>query len=184
MNNTFKLCGLWLLLEAVAIAGRIWQPALNVTPMAGVALAAGAIFSHPLVAASVPVAALALSNIFLPPYESWVMATVVFAATAWPVFLGSVVRGGRLIAVVGGALASSLAFYLSTNFAYWCLSTDYPHTLGGLVACYLAALPFYRWMPVGDLVWSLFLFGGGASVSRMVHDKVRIGFWPGPERLA
>jgi len=184
MNNTLKLCGLWLLLVAVAIAGRIWQPALHVTPMAGVALAAGAIFSHPLVAASIPVAALALSNIFLPPYESWVMASVVFAATAWPVLLGSVVRRGRLIAVVGGALASSLVFYLSTNFAYWCLSTDYPHTLSGLVACYLAALPFYRWMPVGDLVWSLVLFGCGVGVSRMVYDRVRIGFWPRPKSLA
>jgi hypothetical protein len=51
-------------------------------------------------------------------------------------------------------------FFLSTNFAHWCLTNDYPHTLAGLLACYTAGLPFYRWMPVGDMAWSLAFIGG------------------------
>ena len=145
----------WTFLVAVAVVGRLYQPAWNVTPMAGVALAAGVLFPQRWVAASVPLAALLISNSVLPGYGSWAMAGVVFAASIWPILLGGMVRRGGLFTVVGGALASSLVFYLTTNLAHWMLTADYPHTVEGLVACYVAALPFYRWMPVGDLLWSV-----------------------------
>ena len=162
------LCGVWFALVAVSVAGRLWQPAASVTPLAGAALAAGAVFSSPLVAASVPLSALAISNLVLPGYgdsfSGWVMAGVIYAAFAWPVLLGGVVRKGRLLAILGGALASSLVFFLATNFAHWCLTDDYPHTAAGLLACYAAGLPFYRWMPVGDVAWTLACIGGLACV--------------------
>ena len=155
------LVAAWVALVAIGAVGRLWQPGWNVTPMAGVALAAGAIFPHPLLAASVPLASLALSNLVMPGYGSLVMAAVIYAATAWPVLLGSrLVPGKAWQAVIGSALASSLVFYLTTNLAHWWLTNDYPHTLAGLVACYVAALPFYRWMPVGDVAWTVALFAG------------------------
>lgn len=161
------LCGVWFVLVAVSVVGRLWQPAYGVTPLAGAALAAGAAFPSPLVAVTVPLAALTISNLVLPSYDSLVMTAVVYAAFAWPVLLGGMVRNGRLLTIMGGALASSLVFFVTTNFAYWCLSNDYPHTLPGLLACFAAGLPFYRWMPVGDLVWSLAFMGGLAAVGRM-----------------
>lgn len=161
------LCGVWFVLVAVSVVGRLWQPAYGVTPLAGAALAAGAAFPSPLVAVTVPLAALTISNLVLPSYDSLVMTAVVYAAFAWPVLLGGMVRNGRLLTIMGGALASSLVFFVTTNFAYWCLSNDYPHTLPGLLSCFAAGLPFYRWMPVGDLVWSLAFMGGLAAVGRM-----------------
>jgi len=162
----------WLALVAVGIAGRLWQPGWNVTPMAGVALAAGALFPSPLVAATVPAAALAIGNLFLPGYGSVALAAVVYAATLWPILLGRLVPGwlegrrenvagwtlGRWFGLAGAALASSLVFFLSTNLAHWWLTGDYPHTSAGLVSCFVAALPFYRWMPVGDLAWTAVIF--------------------------
>ena len=145
----------WTFLVAVAVVGRLYQPAWNVTPMAGVALAAGVLFPQRWVAASVPLAALLVSNSVLPGYGSWAMAGVVFAASIWPILLGGMVRRGGLFTVFGGALASSLVFYLTTNLAHWMLTVDYPNTVEGLMGCYVAALPFYRWMPVGDLLWSV-----------------------------
>ncbi|MEI6240993.1 MAG: DUF6580 family putative transport protein [Planctomycetia bacterium] len=151
---------IWIALVAIGVCGRLWQPGWNVTPMAGVALAAGAVFPNPLVAASVPLVSLALGNLVLPGYGSLVMAAVVYAATAWPVLLGRLVvisdgpRSVRWVAAAGSALASSLAFFVTTNLVHWWLSSDYPHTAAGLVACYVAALPFYRWMPVGDVAWT------------------------------
>lgn len=161
----------WLGLVALAVGGRLWQPHWNgeplwhATPLAAVALAAGAVFGRTLTAASVPLAALALSNLALPAYENVGMAAVVYAATAWPVLLGGFVRNGRLAAVVTGALASSLVFFVSTNLAHWLLTADYPRTLAGLATCFMAALPFYRWMPVGDLAWSLVVFAGLAALA-------------------
>ena len=159
------LAVVWLFLVTLAVVGRTWQPAANVTPMAAVSLAAGAIFPSMILAASVPVAALAVGNLFLPPHDSWTMAIIVSAALAWPVLLGRLgLLGGagrntKWFAVLGGALASSLVFYFATNVAHWLLTDMYRKSAAGLLACLTAALPFYRWMPVGDIAWSLGVFG-------------------------
>lgn len=159
----------WLALVALAVAGRLWQPSWDgeplwhATPLAAVALAAGFLFANPFVAASTPLAALAISNVALPEYGSLGVAAVVYAATAWPVLLGTSGMLGRerprWLAVVGGSLATSLVFFFSTNLAHWAFMADYPRTVSGLGECFLAALPFYRWMPLGDAVWTLATFG-------------------------
>lgn len=171
------LSAVWFALVAVVVAGRLWQPVPGVTPFSGAAVVAGAVFPNPLVAASVPVAALAVSNLALPGYgpgmSGFVMAAVVYAALAWPVLLGAALRrsqGGaarRFVALVGSSLASSLVFFFATNFAHWCLADDYPRSPAGLLACFVAGLPFYRWIPVGDVVWTVALAAGLALLGRL-----------------
>jgi hypothetical protein len=177
----------WMSLVAIAVAGRAWQPAAHVTPLAAVSLAAGAIFPSTLIAASVPVAALAIGNLFLPPYGSVVLALVVFAALSWPVILGRagllgvIGRDTRWRNVIGGALASSLVFFFATNVAHWLLTDMYPRTPAGLFACLVAALPFHRWMPVGDIAWSLGLFGLlSAAVAAMQPLRLPAALRPQP----
>lgn len=176
------LCRVWFVLVAVSVVGRLWQPAFNVTPLAGAALAAGVVFPNPAIAATVPVAALAVSNLVLPGYGSstagMVMAAVIYAATAWPVLLRGLVGKGTMKAIVGGALTSSLVFFLSTNFVHWCLSHDYPHTAAGLIACYAAGLPFYRWMPVGDVAWTAVFMGGLTACGGIVGSPRPISSHP------
>lgn len=159
----------WATLVAVAVAGRLWQPEWNgvrlwnVTPLVAVALAAGALFPSRLAAAAVPLVALAISNVFEPSYRSLVVAGAVYAASAWPVLLGGVARRGGWLGVLGGAAASSLVFFVVTNFAHWAVMGDYTLDWAGLVECYRQALPFYR--PLGDVVWSLAFFAGIAAVT-------------------
>lgn len=180
VKKNARLAGVWFVLVAVAVIGRAWQPTWrgeplwNVTPMAGVALAAGALMPQPLLAATVPVAALAISNLILPAYDNAAMAAVVFLATAWPVVLGRFARSGHWKAIIGSALASSLVFFLTTNAAYWWLTNDYPHTLAGLGECFVAALPFYRWMPVGDVAWTAVIFGVMQAVGSWVPAVARL----------
>ena len=64
------------------------------------------------------------------------------------------------------ALGSGLLFFVVTNFSVWLGSAFYPPTWEGLVACYTAALPFFRNTLVGNLVYSLILFGGLALAER------------------
>ena len=167
---------LWAALVAIGVCGRLWQPAANVTPLAAIALVSGSLFAGSvggsLIAAATPLAAVLLSNLVLPPYGSPIMALVVFTALAWPSLLGGVIRRQGWLAIFGGSLAASLVFFLSTNFAHWVLSNQYPHTLTGLGACYIAALPFYRWMPLGDLAWTTALFAGLAAVSFLERAAV------------
>jgi hypothetical protein len=51
-------------------------------------------------------------------------------------------------------------FYVVTNFAVWITPNGlYPHTLDGLIQCYVMALPFFRNDMAGNVLWSATLFG-------------------------
>ncbi len=57
-------------------------------------------------------------------------------------------------------------FYLVTNFAVWTFDSLYPKTWDGLIACYTAAIPFFRNSLIGDIFFAAVLFGGFAVLER------------------
>jgi hypothetical protein len=71
---------------------------------------------------------------------------------------------------IGSAAAvGSLQFFLISNFGVWLkFPQSYAHTLGGLGACYTAAIPFYGRTLAADLLYSAALFGLHAWLSRRV----------------
>ncbi|HEY8278523.1 MAG TPA: DUF6580 family putative transport protein [Bdellovibrionota bacterium] len=70
-------------------------------------------------------------------------------------YLRTVPTAGRTLGFLAG---SSLFYWVWTNFGVWIMGDGYPHTLDGLVNCYVMALPFLGNALVGDLVWGLVLF--------------------------
>ncbi len=72
--------------------------------------------------------------------------------------------GGRWLEyskkIIVSSLGSSAVFFLVTNFAF--LYVDYPHTLPGIMLAYYNGLPFLRGTVLGDLGYSVALFGGYA----------------------
>ena len=89
------------------------------------------------------------------------------------VWIGSrMLRGGTSALRIGGAAtAGSLQFFLITNFAVWLrFPTTYSHTLAGLAACYVAAIPFYGRTLAADLLYTGALFGLYAWLSRRVGE--------------
>jgi hypothetical protein len=65
-----------------------------------------------------------------------------------------------VLRVAGAALASSILFFLVSNFGTWLMSGMYPHDSAGLTACYVAAIPFFQNTVAGDLFYATLLFGG------------------------
>jgi hypothetical protein len=61
--------------------------------------------------------------------------------------------------VAGAVLASSTSFFILSNFAVWAGSNMYPHAAAGLVACYIAAIPFYANDVMSTAVTAGALFG-------------------------
>jgi len=64
------------------------------------------------------------------------------------------------VRVVGAALASSVSFFLLSNFAVWAAWPDmYPRTLTGLMMSYTAGIPFFSGTVESDLFFSIAFFG-------------------------
>jgi hypothetical protein len=71
--------------------------------------------------------------------------------------------------VVSGSLLASTSFFAVSNYAVWVGSGMYPHALGGLIACYGSAIPFYRNDLVSTLLVTGVAFGVEALVRRSQH---------------
>jgi hypothetical protein len=81
--------------------------------------------------------------------------------------LGLLLRRNRSVWSVGGAvLASSVLFFLVTNFGVWLEWNMYPKSVEGLLACYTAAIPFFHWTLLGDAFYATVLFGGFAVAEK------------------
>ncbi len=62
--------------------------------------------------------------------------------------------------VAGAAAASSISFFIVSNFAVWAAWPQmYPRTLAGLISCYELAIPFFRGTAASDMFFSLAMFG-------------------------
>ena len=155
-----------LLLAVVAAAAlRLVPHPPNFTPIGAMALFSGAYLGRRWLAFAAPLGALVLSDLVLGFFYRG-QATV-YASVALIVMIGIAALQRRSAIRVGlAALASSILFFLITNFGMWLFSGFYPRTLAGLEACYIAAIPFFQNTVAGDLFYATLLFGGFALLER------------------
>jgi hypothetical protein len=86
----------------------------------------------------------------------------------------ALLRKVTVLRVVGGILASATSFFLLSNFVVWMSpaalgSVLYPHSVAGLVSCYVAALPFYGNDLISTGVFAAAFFGLPVLVTRLVE---------------
>jgi len=143
-----------------AAASRLIPHPPNMTSMTAVALFGGATLADRRLAFLVPLGALFLSDILLGFHDQML---VVYGCFSLIVGIGLWLQQHRSpLTIAGAALASSVLFFVLTNLGVWALDRMYPMTLAGLLACYTAAIPFFRNALAGDLLYTLVLFGGFA----------------------
>jgi hypothetical protein len=147
-----------------AAAMRLVPHPPNFAPLAAMALFSGAYVGKRALAFAAPLGALLVSDLVLGFYPELAFVYLSVAAT---VLIGWFVARRRTVMRVGvAALAASVLFFLVTNFGVWVLMDYYPHTASGLLACYVAAIPFFQNTLAGDLFYSALLFGGFALLER------------------
>lgn len=113
----------------------------------------------------VPVALLIGSDLYLNFWKyglplTWDQA-VIWAWYLGACFIGALLRDRAKPLYVGAAaLGSSVSFFVISNFAVWLAGNlGYARNLGGLVACYVAAIPFFRNDLLSNLLFSAVFFG-------------------------
>ncbi|MDV2496529.1 MAG: DUF6580 family putative transport protein [bacterium] len=81
--------------------------------------------------------------------------------------LGLVLRARKgALPVAAAAVASSVLFFVVTNFGVWALGSYCPKTVAGLIACYVAAIPYFHSTLLGTVVYAALLFGGFTLAER------------------
>jgi hypothetical protein len=174
---------LWTIAALIGMAAlsRLAPHWWNLTAVGAVCLFGGAYFERKWLAFFVPLAALAISDVFLqtfvyPGHGPNYFKYFCFAAT---VPLGMLIQGRtRLLPVAWAAVAAAVLFFLLSNFGVW-LSADgagprmYPLTPAGLLACYVAAIPFSLNMLYGNLLFSGLLFGGMECYKHFLAQRAK-----------
>lgn len=160
----------------LALVGRLIPHPDNFTPMLAVALFGGAVLPG-RTAFLIPLAAMLSSDLLMGNSITW-MTPVIYGCFALGTGLGRWLGRDRTWAKTGFvALAGGFLFYLVMNFAVWMTPNGlYPHTVDGLIQCYVMALPFLRNDIAGNVLWSGLLFG--------LFDLVRWIKTCRPEKLA
>jgi hypothetical protein len=112
-----------------------------------------------------PVALLIASDVYLNVWKyglpiTWDQ-TVIWAWYLGACFIGSGLRERIKPLYVGAAaLGSSVCFFLISNFAVWLAGNlGYAKDLGGLITCYVAAIPFFRNDLLSNLLFATVFFG-------------------------
>jgi len=158
------------ILIAVAVHMRFFALPFSFTPVAAALLYFGARMPRKLM--WVPVALLAASDVYLTRVTYGYPLTADHLVTwAWygaVVLLGSaMIKGFSVLRIGAASLTASVSFFFISNFCVWMVWRDmYPKTFDGLMACYVAGLPFFRNTVASDLLFTAVFFGIGYLASR------------------
>ncbi len=164
--------GLWRVLTA-SVESSEWS---TFSPLGALAMFGGAYFTKRSSSYLFPILILLLSDLILMNtiyaeyksgflYNSWYWTYGSFALMVW---VGEKMKNRISVKNVAmGCLTSGVIHFLVSNFGVWlngCVSVAsgliYPHTFSGMMGCYIQAIPYFKTFLIGNVVYSLFLFGG------------------------
>lgn len=153
----------------------------NFAPVAAIALFAGIWLRSRWLACLVPLSVMLTSDWVLDRGYEWGLMLVVYGSLAAPAFLGRWIRRWNCSrtsawrastcfagSCLGSSLFGSVFFFSTTNFAVWWTYPIYERSWTGLLECYTAALPFFRYTLLGDL-----FFLGSLLVVHFAAIRVR-----------
>ena len=147
----------------IAVLFRLVPHMPNFTPITAAALFAGVFLADKKLAFIIPLAAMAISDLFLG-----FTLTSLFVYTA--IILIGIIGIYSKKMNIKTILISSISFFIITNFGVWLIW--YPQTLEGLLECYTLAIPFFRNSLLGDLFYSGVLYYGFQFVSKRYFKTV------------
>jgi len=159
------------LFVVLAVAVRFIPHPWTFTPVAASLLFFGARGSRRQI--WIPFALLAASDVILTKVVyAYVFSWDHFVTWAWYaaiLWLGTRLRDNtKPLRVIGASLASSVSFFVVSNFAVWaCWRDMYPRTVSGLMTCYAMAVPFFRHALEGDLLFTCALFATPIVLHRL-----------------
>lgn len=141
-----------------AVAARFIPHMPNLAPITALAIFS-AVYLPKKQAIGLTLASRFISDIFLG-FFSWPLMVAVYASHLLGILFGLWINSSpkrRWLKIVGSSLGAGVIFFLVTNFAFF--YSGYQHNLAGIILSYINGLPFLRGTLLGDVGYSIALFG-------------------------
>ncbi|HEY2861064.1 MAG TPA: DUF6580 family putative transport protein [Terracidiphilus sp.] len=167
------------LLLLVAVLSRVVPHAgwFNFTAVGGALLYFGA--RRPWRELVGPFAVLMTTDYFLTTFSYHYAFSWQTYVPTWTWYLAAMILGRLLLSsrttlprFAAAVVLGPTSFFLLSNFAVWLAGDMYPKTWSGLVACYAAAVPFYRNDLISTTVVAGLAFGIPVLLKRFQQSRI------------
>lgn len=147
-----------LLLVVTGVFGRLLPHMWNFTPIVAIGLFSGVYLGRRYMI-MLPIIAMIVSDIFIGFYDIRLMLVVYGSFALVGVFSHLIRQEKNVMTIVLASMSASTLFFLVTNFVVWKITPWYASDISGLLQSYTLAVPFFRSMLIGDLVFTGVFFG-------------------------
>ncbi|MFM2326051.1 MAG: hypothetical protein RIR31_253 [Bacteroidota bacterium] len=146
----------------VAAITRLIPHPPNFAPIASLAIFGGSVITNKKYALVLPLGALLLSDILFELFTTTqgfydISQSFVYGAFILITFLATQIKKVNAINILLACIWSGAIFFILSNFGVWLTGIYYPKTFTGLIACYAAAVPFYKDELFGNMLLNTFM---------------------------
>jgi len=139
----------------LGVSTRLIEHPPNFTPILSIAMLSGVYFKNRF-SFIIPISIMLLSDIFIGNHltSPWVYSSILI------IYLIGLyaMKNESFKNIFIGAISSSIVFFVITNLGVWVIG--YPKDITGLLACYTAAIPFYKNTFLSVILYTSLIHGG------------------------
>jgi hypothetical protein len=173
-NNKSPILVFGLLILASSLY-RVWDGRpFGFAPQIAMALFAGSVIRDKKIAFLFPILSMLVSDaLYQVLYAQGLTAIKGFYNGQWEnylliaavVVIGFFIQKNKFVHIILGSLAGAIFYFIASNFMVWIgggldiTNQPYPKTVDGLIACFTAALPFFKWSLYSTLIFNAIFFG-------------------------
>ena len=153
-----------LFLIFVGVVSRIYPYAPNFTPLLSIALLSG-LYSKNRFFVLLPILIMLMSDIIIGNHAvvPWVYSSFILIFA-----LGYFVKKSSYFYIFICSIFSSVIFFIISNLGVW-FAGGYSYSFNGLIACYTAAIPFFKNTLISTILYSSVIHSVVSIVSS--YDK-------------
>ena len=136
---------------------RLFPHPWNFTPILAACIFSGYKIKPVGLSLIIPLIAIFSGDLFLGFYDGMVWVYSAYIATIGLAIISN--KSNNFKTKSMNVVFGSLIFFIISNFGVWMSGLIYPQTFEGLLACYIAAIPFYKNTIIGTIIYSGLFFG-------------------------
>ena len=160
--TNYLLCAFLVILGVVS---RVVIHAPNFTPILSIALLTG-LYTKNRFIIIIPISIMLISDLYI---GSHIIAPWVYLSIGAICLIGYLVKNNTSNVVLYSIL-SSVLFFIISNFGVW-FSGGYTYSLEGLVACYIAAIPFFKNTLISTVLFSSCIHVLYSTMNFLIKNK-------------